>query len=210
MGVGAITLVATGAVLFMRDAEAPGTRHPADPGTTASGTARQGPTVTHSAEPLATAPHVESPLAALAGHWKSSNNREYSAVMSGDELQFRIVKATQHPRQGYEDGDVRFALRAAGGSPSQFAVVDDLRPTPPPGVEYDPARSRDSCIGTWSEIKGQRLTARYDGKGALTLQLALIRTGAEKFKIQGKSVIGCVAVASAPAQVIESQLTRTP
>ncbi|HEY3666806.1 MAG TPA: hypothetical protein VGL19_12425, partial [Polyangiaceae bacterium] len=73
-----------------------------------------------------------------------------------------------------------------------------------------PSRSRDSCIGTWSEIKGQQLTARYDGKGALSLQLALIRTGTEKFKIQGKSVVGCVDVASAPAQVIESQLTRKP
>jgi hypothetical protein len=180
----------------------------------ATATATTAPTTgaaNNAAEPSGAAPaRPTDSLAALAGNWKSSSNREYAAVVSGDSLQFRIQKAAQHPRQGYENGDVRFALRVVDGSPSQFAVVDYLRPTPPPGFEYDEARSRESCIGTWSEIKGRPLTARYDGGKTLNLQLALIRTGADKFKMQGNRVVGCVEVATAPAQVIESQLTRVP
>jgi hypothetical protein len=125
-------------------------------------------------------------------------------------VEFRIEKASQHPRQGYEDGDVRFALSAITGSPSQFAVADYIRPTPPPGYEYDPKRSRESCVGTWTQIKGRRLTARLDGASTLKLELALIRTGAEKFKMQGNQVIGCNDIASAPGQTTESLLTRIP
>jgi len=151
---------------------------------------------------------ANSPLAALAGPWKSSSNRDYSAVLAGDTLQFRIQKASQHPRQGYEDGEIRFAIAAVPGSPAEFAVIDNIRPTPPPGYEYDPKTARESCIGTWTHVQGHRLTARLDGASALLLELAQIRTGAEKFKTRGNLVVSCADVASSVAQAIESRVTR--
>jgi hypothetical protein len=219
VGAGALAVAAVGTVLVLGGSEStPPTRPVASStaGAPSAGiAAATRPTATATAtatnvEPAPSARPAPSPLAALAGNWKSSSNREYAAVLSGDTLEFRIQKASQHPRQGYEDGDVRFALSATDGSTSQFNVVDHLRPTPPGGVEYDPQKSRESCIGTWTEIKGKPLTARYDGRSGLSLQLALIRTGAEKFKTQGNRVVGCIDVSSAPAQVIDSQLTRAP
>jgi serine/threonine-protein kinase len=149
-----------------------------------------------------------SPLTALAGHWRSTSNRDYAAVLAGDLLEFRIQKASQHPRQGYQDGDVRFELAPVQGSSTQFTVRDHIRPTPPPGYDYDPKSSRDSCIGNWTEIQGRPLGARFDGASTLSVDFAQIRTSMDKFKVRGKLVVGCAELASSPALPIESQLSR--
>src|SRR5262249_27570329 len=86
-----------------------------------------------------------SPLALFAGHWRSTSGRDFMAVPVGDDaLEFRIVQASQHARQGYEDGEVRFKLVAVPGAKDEFTVEDHLRPTPLPGFEYDPKASRES------------------------------------------------------------------
>jgi serine/threonine-protein kinase len=200
-GVVAIAALATGVVFYLGQGGNDTKR------TTNGGTEATQTTATASS----TAPRpADSPLAALVGHWRSNSNRDYTAVLVGDKLEFHIDKGAQHPRQGYEDGDVRFAFSAVSGSPSQFTVTDYIRPTPPPGYEYDAKRSRESCLGTFTQVKGHPLAARYDGGSTVSLELALIRTGTDKFKMQGTQVIGCVDVGSSAAQTIESQLTRTP
>jgi len=157
------------------------------------------------------APTPPSPLAALVGNWRSASGRDFTAALASDDsLEFRVVHASQHPRQGYEDGDVRFRLMATVGSPNEFAVEDHLRPTPPPGFEYDPKTSRESCVGIWTAVKGHKLLAQFDGANSLTTDFVQIRTGPEKFKTQGKRVIGCVDLISSPAEPIESKLSRTP
>ncbi|HKQ67901.1 MAG TPA: protein kinase, partial [Polyangiaceae bacterium] len=156
------------------------------------------------AAPLAKA----SPLASLAGKWKSSSQREFTAVLTGkDALEFRIDQALQHPRQGYENGEVRFKLTALPASTSEFAVEDFIRPIPPPGIEYD-AESRSSCVAKWTGIKGQKLLAQFDGASTLTVDLVQIQTAAGKFKRQGARVTGCTDLESSPATAIESKLTR--
>jgi hypothetical protein len=65
-------------------------------------------------------------------------------------------------------------------------------------------------VGAWTQIKGHRLTAHLEGTSTLHLELALIRTGTEKFKMQGNQVIGCNDIASAAGQTTESLLTRVP
>jgi hypothetical protein len=208
----AVAAVATGAVLLLGQGErhGDGTVDPlARTGSAGTGTTTAPSTSTGERASTKQPTAVEPSLAALVGHWRSSSNRDYTAVLAGDKVEFRIDKASQHPHQGYDDGDVRFALSAVAGSPSQFVVTDYLRPTPPPGFEYDAKRSRESCVGTFTQIKGNRLVARYDGGSTLSLELALIRTGTDKFKTQGNQVVGCVDVASSPAQTIESQLSRT-
>jgi serine/threonine-protein kinase len=148
-----------------------------------------------------------SPLAALAGNWRSTSKRDFTAVLASDDtLEFRVQQAVQHPRQGYEDGEVRFKLIAVQGT-SEFAVEDHIRPTPPPGLEYEPSSSRESCVGTWTSVKGKKLLAQFDGASTLTVDLVQIRTGPEKFKIKGKRVIGCTDLASSPADPIESKLS---
>ena len=96
-----------------------------------------------------------SPLAALVGKWRSSSKRDFAAVLAGDKLEFRVLVPSQHPRQGYEEGDARFALSLAPTSAkNEFAVEDHLRPTPPPGVDYDDG-SRSTCVATFDSVKGR-------------------------------------------------------
>ena len=150
-------------------------------------------------------------MAALAGSWRSASGRDFAAVVGGDEsLEFRVVHASQHPRQGYEDGEVRFRLLPISGSVNEYAVEDHLRPTPLPGFEYDPKTSRESCVGIWMAVKGRKLLAQFDGASSLTIDFVQIRTGPEKFKTQGKRVVGCVDLTSSPAEPIENKVTRAP
>ncbi len=152
-----------------------------------------------------------SPLAALAGNWRSTSNRDFLAVLAPDDtLEFRIQQASQHPRTGYEAGDVRFRLSVIPGSTNEFAVEDHLRPTPPAGVEYDPSTSRETCVGVWTAVKGKKLLAQFDGASGLTVDVVQIRTTADKFKTQGKKVVSCVNLAAAPSDPIESKLSRIP
>jgi serine/threonine-protein kinase len=152
-----------------------------------------------------------SPLAAFAGHWRSTSGRDFIAVPVGDDaLEFRVQQASQHARQGYEDGEVRFRLVAIAGTRDEFAVEDRLRPAPLTGFEYDPKTSRESCVGLWTSAKGKKLLAQYDGASQLTVDFVQVRMGPEKFRTQGKRVVGCVDLASAPAEPIESRLNRVP
>jgi len=154
-------------------------------------------------------PPNPSALTALAGPWRSTSGRDYLAVAtSPDTLEFRIQQASQHPRQGYETGDVRFELKITPGNDSTFAVEDHIRPTPPAGIEYDPARSRESCVGTWTSVKGRKLSGNIDSKGTLIVDLVQIRTGLDRFKIEGRRVVACNDLTSAPAEPIESKLAR--
>jgi serine/threonine-protein kinase len=147
-------------------------------------------------------------LAALAGPWRSTSNRDYLAVLTnGGTLEFRIQQPAQHPRQGYETGDIRFELTPVTKADDAFAVQDHIRPTPPAGSEYDP-RSRDSCIGTWTSVKGRPLTATIDPHGTLVVDLVQIRTGTDKFKVEAHRVVACGDLAAAPAEIIESRLSR--
>jgi serine/threonine-protein kinase len=151
-----------------------------------------------------------SPLAALAGRWRSTSGRDFAAVTEGDALEFRIVQASQHARQGYEDGEVRFKLLPVAGTTGEFAVEDHLRPAPLPGFEYDAKAARDTCVGVWTAAKGKKLLAQFDGASQLTVDFVQVRTGPERFKTQGKRVTGCVDLTAAPAEPIESRLVRVP
>jgi serine/threonine-protein kinase len=150
-----------------------------------------------------------SALAALAGSWRSTSGRDYLAVATSEGgLEFRIQQASQHPRQGYQTGDVRFELKTIPGSDTTFAVEDHIRPTPPAGFEYDPGTSRDSCVGTWTAVKGKKLNGKIDAKGTLIVVLVQIRTGLDKFKVEGRRITGCNDLDAAPAEPIESRLSR--
>src|SRR5262249_50714654 len=107
------------------------------------------------------APHAPSPFAALVGRWKSDTNRDYEAALSGNVLEFRILDASQYPRQGYRNGDARFTLTAVRGQDRVFGVEDHIRPVPPAGVEYDETRARPSCQEVWSSFGGQNLRAEF-------------------------------------------------
>jgi serine/threonine protein kinase len=160
--------------------------------------------------PEAAAP-ATTMLSALVGHWRSATNRDYQAVLGSDgALEFRVDEPAQHPRQGYEEGEVRFKLMLIPGSATEFAVEDRLRPTPLPGFEYDPIASRSSCVGVFSSVKGHKLLAQAEGTSSLTVDLVQIKTGAEKFKVSGKRVVGCVDLLSSPVTPVESKFSRAP
>jgi hypothetical protein len=65
-------------------------------------------------------------------------------------------------------------------------------------------------VGVWTTAKGKKLLAQFDGAGQLTVDFVQIRTGPEKFKTQGKRVTACVDLGAAPAEPIESKLSRAP
>jgi hypothetical protein len=103
---------------------------------------------------------------------------------------------------------VRFELKAIPGRDDEFGIEDHIRPTPPAGFDYDPRSSRDSCVETWTSVKGRPLVGKVDAKGTLVVDLVQIRTGLEKFKMEGHRVAACKDLATAPADPIESRLSR--
>ena len=115
-----------------------------------------------------------------------------------------------HGMGGFAGGGPEGWQVKVAGAKDEFAVEDHLRPTPLPGFEYDTKAARESCIGVWTSAKGKKLLAQYDGASQLTVDFVQLRIGPEKFKTQGKRVSGCVDLASAPVESIESRLNRVP
>jgi serine/threonine-protein kinase len=148
-----------------------------------------------------------SPFASLVGRWKSDTNRDYEAVVSGNVLEFRILDASQYPRQGYRNGDARFTLTAVRGQDRVFGVEDHIRPVPPAGVEYDETRARPSCQEVWSSFGGQNLRAEFDGT-RLTVDLVKIETRSDRFQTERDKVVACRTLKEAATSKIESVLLR--
>jgi serine/threonine-protein kinase len=143
-------------------------------------------------------------LEALAGAWVG-NGRELAAVLSGSDLEFRVKKPDQFPRQGYEAGEARFVLRATA-DPSVFTVEDRIRPVPPTGKTYD-ARSRGTCQEVWTTAGADPLHAHWDGT-RLTVEFAKIEPAPANFTTEGTKVTSCIGLRDLKASKVVSVLTR--
>lgn len=150
---------------------------------------------------------AQSPLAPLAGKWHSDTGRKYDAVLSGDDLEFRIVDASEFRRQDYRDGEARFSLRAIAGKAREFTVADKIRPEPPIGHDYDAVRSRGTCQEIWTKVGDTPLRAQFDGE-RLTVDMAKIEPKASNFQVEDGKVVGCVRLSEVKASTIESTYTR--
>jgi serine/threonine-protein kinase len=146
-----------------------------------------------------------SPLAPLVGLWVG-NGRELDAVLSGDELEFRVRDPAQFAAQGYEKGEARFALRAIPGEASVFAVEDRIRPVPP-GKGYDLARARGTCLEVWTEADKQPLRATFDG-ARLTVEFAKIEPTEDNFTLDKGKVTSCIGLRKLPASKVVSTLVQ--
>jgi serine/threonine-protein kinase len=147
-----------------------------------------------------------SPLAALTGTWVG-NGRELDAVLSGDELEFRVVDPAQFEPQGYEKGEARFALRALPGSTNVFAVEDRIRPIPPATAGYDLSKARGTCIEIWTVADKQPLRATFDGS-RLTVEFAKIEPTEANFTTSKGKITSCIGLRKLPASKVVSTLTR--
>jgi serine/threonine-protein kinase len=145
-----------------------------------------------------------SSLEPLIGAWVS-NGRELDAVLAGGDLEFRVKKPDQFPRQNYEAGEARFALRATADA-TTFAVEDRIRPVPPTGKTYD-ARARGTCQEVWTTAGADPLRARYDGT-RLSVEFAKIEPGPANFTSEGLKVTSCVGLHDLKASKVVSVLTR--
>jgi serine/threonine-protein kinase len=150
------------------------------------------------------APSTPRGLAALTGGWVG-NGRELTAVLVGNDLEFRIKKPDQFPRQGYETGDARFVLRATA-EPTVFVVEDHIRPTLPIGKLYD-ARARGTCQEIWTSAAGDPLRARLEG-GRLSVEFAKIEPATQNFTVEGLRVTSCVGLRDLKASKVVSVLSR--
>ena len=65
-------------------------------------------------------------------------------------------------------------------------------------------RHRAILASELDRVKGKKLRAQFDGASTLTVDVAQIRTTADKFKTQGKKVVSCIGLSTAPADPIES------
>lgn len=148
----------------------------------------------------------KNPLLALTGFWVG-NGREMEAVMSGDELEFRVRNPQQFEGQGYEAGEARFALRALEGKADVFAVEDRIRPIPPEGLSYDEAKARGACLEVWTNAGRQPLRATYDG-ARLTVEFAKIEPTRSNFTIQNKKITSCIGLRKLTASKVISTLSR--
>jgi serine/threonine-protein kinase len=143
----------------------------------------------------------------LSGEWKSDSGRVYDVAWSNGAYEFRIRDAGQFPSQGYEIGEARFLLRPILEETDTFLVEDRIRPFPPEGTRYDPAKSRDSCVEVWTDVGGRPLRAQIDGD-RLWVRMALLEPEASMFQREGSLVIGCKGLKSARASEVDSFLTR--
>lgn len=150
------------------------------------------------------APGPPRSLVALAGSWVG-NGRELTAVMVGSDLEFRVKKPDQFPRQGYEAGDTRFVLRATA-EPLVFAVEDHIRPALPIGKLYDP-RARGTCQEIWTAAAGDPLRARFEG-GRLSVEFAKIEPITTNFTMEGLRVTSCVGLRDLKPTKVLSILAR--
>jgi len=151
--------------------------------------------------------HTLSSLSKLTGTWTSDSGRVFDAVMSGNNLEFRIHDASQFPDQGYVTGEARFSLNAIDSTPNTFEVSDKIRPLPPTNTHYDLQKARSTCQEVWSEVDGEKLHAQFDGS-RLTVDAAKIEPDRKVFTVQNNAVVGCTNLRKAPASRIEVVLTR--
>jgi serine/threonine-protein kinase len=150
-------------------------------------------------------PAPANPLAALTGAWVG-NGRDLEAVLSGDELEFRVVDPAQFETQGYEKGEARFALRQIPGEARVFAVEDRVRPVPP-GKGYDLAKARGTCLEVWTEADKQPLRATFDGT-RLTVEFAKIEPTEANFTVSKGLVTSCIGLRKLKASKVVSSLER--
>ena len=150
---------------------------------------------------------TKNPLEAMQGAWKSSSGREYDAVLVGDILEMRIRDVKPFAVQGYEKNEARFLLRAMPGKTDTFSVEDRLRPNPPAGNEYDPARARLTCLVPFTEINGKPLEARLEN-GQLRVSMVVIKPDMSHYTLDGKYVTGCRNLLTAEVSPIESVLGK--
>lgn len=172
---------------------------PAEPPTSASPTASSAPSP-------APPPAPANPLAALTGAW-IGNGRDLEAVLSGDELEFRVTSPEQFEAQGYDKGEARFALRQIPGETRVFAVEDRIRPIPP-GKGYDLSKARGTCLEIWTEAGKQPLRATFDG-ARLTVELAKIEPTHANFTLSREGLVtSCIGLRKLRATKVVSSLER--
>ena len=150
-------------------------------------------------------PAPANPLQALTGPW-IGNGRDLEAVLSGDELEFRVTDPVQFEAQGYEKGEARFALRQIPGEARVFAVEDRVRPVPP-GKGYDLAKARGTCLEIWTEANKQPLRATFDGT-RLTVEFAKIEPTEANFTVSKGKVTSCIGLRKLKASKVVSSLER--
>jgi serine/threonine-protein kinase len=139
------------------------------------------------------------------GPWVG-NGRDLEAVLSGDELEFRVTDPAQFESQGYEKGEARFALRQIPGETRVFAVEDRVRPVPP-GKGYDLAKARGTCLEIWTDANKQPLRATFDGS-RLTVEFAKIEPTEANFTVTKGLVTSCIGLRKLKASKVVSSLER--
>lgn len=182
------------------------------------------PTATATATAIATAPPTSPPTApptatatvappkdlfpTLVGRWKAESGREMEAVLVGDQIEFRVIDATQLAPQDYVAGEARFVITRIAGSPATFAVEDRIRPRPPEGATFDP-KSRTSCLVVWTDVDDRPLRAVFDeAQDRLTVDFANIAPKASNFDTRGDVVLECKSLRNVAASRTQSVFTR--
>jgi serine/threonine protein kinase len=206
VALGVVAFAAGGAALFVMLGPSSSTSGPKPTAPDASASAPVTAAVPASAQPSAQPP-AKSPLAALVGHWRSETRHDYEAVLAGDTLEFRIQLDAEQASKGYEAGEVRFKLAAIAGKDRQYGVEDHFRPSPPPKLEFDRA-AHETCEAVWSNVRGKRLLADFDGNRTLTVDFAQVHVSSDKLVAESKRIVRCSSLASSPAESIKSKLTR--
>ena len=158
------------------------------------------------ASPAPSAAPAPSPLEELAGTW-IGNGRELEAVVTGDALEFRVVRAAQFAPQDYQVGEARFSLREIEGEPRVFEVEDRIRFIAPGGTQFDPARARGTCQDVRPSVDGRPLRATFDG-ARLSVEFARIEPTRKNFVVERGKVVSCVRLSALPATRVVSTLSR--
>ncbi len=143
-------------------------------------------------DPSKAKPAKKDPLEALVGSWETdTTNRALKAVREGDEVLFRIVKASDWDG-AYADDGVRFKLKA-GSDDKTFEVVDRYRPPPGKGITYSKSALAGCILESSGSVGGQALEAVLKSESSIEVTFAKASVSLIPDPGDPKTISGCKA-----------------
>ena len=135
-------------------------------------------------------PAKKDPLDALVGSWETdTTNRALKAVREGDEVLFRVVKASDWDG-AYADDEVRFKLKA-GVDDKTFEVVDRYRPPPGKGIAYSKSALAGCILESSGSVGAQALEAVLKSETSIEVTFAKASVSLIPDPGDPKTISGC-------------------
>lgn len=155
--------------------------------------------------PTASTTATTSPMAALAGRWRSTAGDELDASVVGANARFApVLVDSKSPWSAWGPGAL-FTLSASADGPTSFDVEAAVVPSLPPGFKADPP-AIERCRELWHDLRGKPLRATLE-RNTLTVDIVKLDIAPGGLDVQGGKVVGCKKLD--PSRAVKTQVTLT-